>query len=85
MSAADGMTVELRQDQGERIARMAELQGRSVSAVVQEALDQFLAVSDDEEALAVWRGHLKRIKDRAAAIPGGSRRRTWTREELYDR
>jgi len=84
MSVADGMTVELRQDQRERLTRLAESQGRSASEIVQEALDQFLAVPGEGAALAVWRAHLQRIKDRAAAIPGGDARRTWTREELYD-
>jgi len=85
MAVADSMTVELRQDQGERVTRLARRQGRSASEIVQEALDQFLAVSDDGEALEVWRAHLERIKDRAAANPGGDRKRSWTREELHDR
>ncbi len=85
MSRADRMTVELRQDQREQVRRLAERQGRSASEIVQQALDQFLAVSDGDEALAVWHRQLQRIKDRAAAIRGGHRARTWTREELHDR
>jgi hypothetical protein len=67
------------------VRRLAERQGRPASEIVQEAIDQFLAVTDDDEALAVWRRQLQWIKDRAAALPGGDRRRTWAREELHDR
>lgn len=67
-------------DEALRKARIRALsQGTSVNAVVREFLESYAGVRPEQERA------MRRILEMARRSTTGSRGRSWTREELYDR
>jgi len=70
--------------QARRLKAHAQRLGLSVSEVVRRATDRYLA-QDPKTVEAIWEEQVAFMHERAAAHPGGTGKRTWTREDLYDR
>jgi hypothetical protein len=77
--------VYFRPDQERGIRARARRGGKSAAEIVREAVDQYLEGGEQDDPEALWAKHLAWIRQRAAAYPGGHGKRTWTRDELYER
>jgi hypothetical protein len=85
MSTKVRKQVYIEPDQEERLKRLAAETGVAEAEIIRQALDrQLVSIRVARRDPVAWAAELEFMRQRAAraAEPG---RRTWTREDLYDR